>query len=123
LAHDVTFIHPDGTGPELTEATRRVLEATGVASDRDRHEAGTEAAVFEATHGSSLSYAGKNRMSPTALMLPGVYMLDHLNETTAARALQNAIAAVIRRATRSPTTSKPAVQTPPPSARASSPTP
>ena len=53
--------------------------------------------MFEATHGSSPSYAGKNRMNPTALMLSGVYMLDHLKETAAARALQNAIAAVIRK--------------------------
>ena len=58
---------------------------------------GTQAAVFEATHGSSPTYAGKNRMNPTAIMLSGVYMLDHLKETAAARALENAIAAVIRR--------------------------
>jgi isocitrate dehydrogenase (NAD+) len=58
---------------------------------------GTDAAVFEATHGSSPSYAGKNRMNPTALMLSGVYMLDHLKEAAAARALENAIAAVIRK--------------------------
>ena len=32
MAHRVTLIPGDGTGPELTEATRRVLEATGVAS-------------------------------------------------------------------------------------------
>ncbi len=56
---------------------------------------GTEAAVFEATHGSSPTYAGKNRMNPTALMLSGVAMLDHLKEATAARALENALAAVI----------------------------
>ncbi len=30
MAHRVTLIPGDGTGPELTEATRRVLEATGV---------------------------------------------------------------------------------------------
>src|SRR4051794_7046790 len=58
---------------------------------------GTNAAVFEATHGSSPSYAGSNRMNPTALMLSGVYMLDHLAEHAAARALENAIATVIRR--------------------------
>lgn len=58
---------------------------------------GTDAAVFEATHGSAPTYAGKNRMNPTALMLSGVYMLDHLKETAAARALENAIAAVIRK--------------------------
>ena len=58
---------------------------------------GTEAAVFEATHGSSPTYAGKNRMNPTALMLSGVYMLDHLKQTTAARALEQALATVIRK--------------------------
>jgi isocitrate dehydrogenase (NAD+) len=58
---------------------------------------GTDAAVFEATHGSSPTYAGKNRMNPTALMLSGVYMLDHLKEAAAARTLENAIAAVIRK--------------------------
>ena len=30
MTHRVTLIPGDGTGPELTEATRRVLEATGV---------------------------------------------------------------------------------------------
>jgi isocitrate dehydrogenase (NAD+) len=58
---------------------------------------GTEAAVFEATHGSAPKYAGQNRMNPTALLLSGVYMLDHLEETAAARAMESAIAAVIRK--------------------------
>jgi isocitrate dehydrogenase (NAD+) len=57
---------------------------------------GTEAAVFEATHGSAPKYAGKNRMNPTALMLSGVYMLDHLGETAAAQRMEQALAAVIR---------------------------
>src|SRR5829696_2466262 len=35
MAHRVTLIPGDGTGPELTEATRRVLEATGVELGRD----------------------------------------------------------------------------------------
>ena len=35
MAHRVTLIPGDGTGPELTEATRRVLEATGVDFDWD----------------------------------------------------------------------------------------
>jgi isocitrate dehydrogenase (NAD+) len=57
---------------------------------------GTNAAVFEATHGSAPTYAGSNRMNPTALMLSGVYMLDHLSEHAAARTLETAIATVIR---------------------------
>jgi isocitrate dehydrogenase (NAD+) len=42
MAHDVTFIPGDGTGPELAEATRRVLEATGVEFNWDRREAGID---------------------------------------------------------------------------------
>ena len=42
MAHEVTLIPGDGTGPELTEATRRVLEATGVEFDWDVQEAGAD---------------------------------------------------------------------------------
>ena len=42
MAHTVTFIPGDGTGPELAEATRRVLEATGVEFNWDRREAGID---------------------------------------------------------------------------------
>src|SRR2546423_2787915 len=38
----VILIPGDGTGPELTEATRRVLEATGVEFDWDVRHAGTD---------------------------------------------------------------------------------
>jgi isocitrate dehydrogenase (NAD+) len=42
VAHRVTLIPGDGTGPELTEATRRVVEATGVEFDWDVQHAGTD---------------------------------------------------------------------------------
>ena len=42
MAHRVTLIPGDGTGPELTEATRRVLEATGVEFDWDVQLAGSD---------------------------------------------------------------------------------
>jgi len=42
MAHRVTLVPGDGTGPELTEATRRVLEATGVEFDWDVKEAGVD---------------------------------------------------------------------------------
>jgi isocitrate dehydrogenase (NAD+) len=42
MANRVTLIPGDGTGPELTEATRRVLEATGVDLDWDVREAGVD---------------------------------------------------------------------------------
>jgi isocitrate dehydrogenase (NAD+) len=46
VAYTVTFIRGDGTGPELAEATARVLEATGVVFEWDWQDAGTD--VFEA---------------------------------------------------------------------------
>ncbi|MCA1727612.1 MAG: isocitrate/isopropylmalate dehydrogenase family protein [Actinobacteria bacterium] len=42
MAHRVTFIPGDGVGPELSEATRRVLEGTGVEFDWDVQEAGAD---------------------------------------------------------------------------------
>lgn len=58
---------------------------------------GTEAAVFEATHGSAPKYKGQDKVNPTALMLSGVLMLRHLGEREAADRLERAIAAVIER--------------------------
>jgi isocitrate dehydrogenase (NAD+) len=43
--HTITLIPGDGTGPEITEATKRVIEVTGVPIKWDIQEAGLE--VFE----------------------------------------------------------------------------
>jgi isocitrate dehydrogenase (NAD+) len=52
MAHRVTLIPGDGTGPELTDATRRVIEATGVEFDWDVQHAGTD--VMEQNDGNPL---------------------------------------------------------------------
>src|SRR5271156_491395 len=44
---------------------------------------GTEAALFEPTHGSAPRYAGLNKVNPAAMMLSGVLMLRHLGERDA----------------------------------------
>jgi len=49
MAHDVTLIPGDGTGPEIAEATVRVLEASGVELVWDRQEAGIDAFESEGT--------------------------------------------------------------------------
>ena len=87
------IVLPNLYGDIVSDLCAAMIGGLGVAGGAN---VGTQAAVFEATHGSSPTYAGRNRMNPTALMLSGVYMLDHLKETAAARALQNAITAVIR---------------------------
>ena len=49
MAHTVTLIPGDGTGPELVEATRRVLEATGVEFVWDEQPAGEDVYAEEGT--------------------------------------------------------------------------
>ncbi len=52
MAHRVTLIPGDGIGPELTEATRRVLEASGIEFEWDVQYAGTD--VMEQNDGNPL---------------------------------------------------------------------
>src|SRR3989440_4963040 len=42
MAYNVTLIPGDGTGPEIMQATRRALEATGVAFNWDVQDAGVD---------------------------------------------------------------------------------
>ena len=49
MTHTITFIPGDGTGPEIAEATRRVLEATGVPIEWEVQEAGTDVMEREGT--------------------------------------------------------------------------
>ena len=42
MAHKITFIPGDGVGPELAEAARRVIEATGVRIEWDVVDAGSD---------------------------------------------------------------------------------
>ena len=42
MTHRVTFIPGDGTGPEIAEATRRVIEATGADVEWDVQQAGAD---------------------------------------------------------------------------------
>jgi len=49
LSTTVTFIRGDGTGPELAEATARVLDATGVGFEWDWQDAGVDVYEQEGT--------------------------------------------------------------------------
>jgi isocitrate dehydrogenase (NAD+) len=52
---------------------------------------GDEAAVFEAVHGTAPDIAGRGVCNPTALLLSGVMMLDHLGEKEASRRIEAAV--------------------------------
>ena len=49
MTYTITLIPGDGTGPEIAEATRRVLEATGVAIEWDVQDAGAGVMEREGT--------------------------------------------------------------------------
>jgi isocitrate dehydrogenase (NAD+) len=57
---------------------------------------GDECAMFEAVHGTAPDIAGKGLANPTALLMSGIMMLDHLNERPAARRIEAALHRVSR---------------------------
>ncbi len=69
MAHRVVLIPGDGTGPELTEATRRVLEATGVEFEWDVREAGAD--VMERHGGNPLPPDVLDAIRETGVALKG----------------------------------------------------
>jgi len=69
VAHRVVLIPGDGTGPELAEATRRVLEATGVEFDWDVQQAGTD--VMEEYGGNPLPDQVLDAIRETGVALKG----------------------------------------------------
>jgi isocitrate dehydrogenase (NAD+) len=56
---------------------------------------GTEAAVFEAVHGSAPDIANQNLANPTALLLSALLMLDHIGEHGAAERIRSALLKVL----------------------------
>ncbi len=57
---------------------------------------GTDAAIFEAVHGSAPDIADLGIANPTAMILASSMMLEHLGERDAARRIEQAVRAVIR---------------------------
>ncbi len=89
--YDVIVL-PNLYGDIVSDLAAGLVGGLGVAPGAN---IGTEAAVFEAVHGSAPKYAGQNKANPTALMLSGVLMLRHLGETAAAERVEDAIRGVI----------------------------
>ncbi|HKI23236.1 MAG TPA: isocitrate/isopropylmalate dehydrogenase family protein [Gaiellaceae bacterium] len=69
MAHRVTLIPGDGIGPELTEATRRVLEASGAEFDWDVQFAGTD--VMDRNDGNPLPDHVLDAIRETGVALKG----------------------------------------------------
>jgi isocitrate dehydrogenase (NAD+) len=86
------LVLPNLYGDILSDLTAGMVGGLGVAPGAN---IGAKAAVFEATHGSAPKYKGQNKVNPTAMILSGMMMLRHINETKAANNLEQAVAEVI----------------------------
>lgn len=89
--YDVLVL-PNLYGDIVSDLCAGLVGGLGVAPGANIGESG---AVFEATHGSAPKYKGQWKMNPTALILSGALMLEHMGELDAARRLEGAVAKVI----------------------------
>jgi isocitrate dehydrogenase (NAD+) len=86
------LVLPNLYGDIVSDLTAGLVGGLGMAPGAN---IGEHAAVFEATHGSAPKYTGQNRVNPTAMILSGKLMLEHLGEREAAARLESAVAGVI----------------------------
>ncbi|MEX2286245.1 MAG: isocitrate/isopropylmalate dehydrogenase family protein [Planctomycetaceae bacterium] len=86
------LVMPNLYGDILSDLCAGLVGGLGVAPGAN---IGADSAVFEATHGSAPKYKGQNKVNPTALILSGKMMLEHLGERDAAARLERAVADVI----------------------------
>lgn len=89
--YDVIVL-PNLYGDIISDLCAGLVGGLGVAPGAN---IGTEAAVFEPTHGSAPKYKGQNKVNPIAMILSGMLMLRHIGEHDAANRLESAVAQVI----------------------------
>jgi len=87
------LVLPNLYGDIVSDVCAGLVGGLGVAPGAN---IGQATAVFEAVHGSAPKYRGLNKVNPTAMILSGVMLLQHLGEWEAARRLEEAVRVVIR---------------------------
>ena len=83
---------PNLNGDYLSDAAAALTGGIGLAAGAN---IGDKAAMFEATHGTAPKYTGKNLANPSAVMLSGVLMLEHLGWDEAAELVNHALEATL----------------------------
>jgi isocitrate dehydrogenase (NAD+) len=79
-------------GDILSDLTAGLVGGLGLVAGAN---IGHEAAIFEAVHGTAPDIAGRGVANPTAVMLAGAMMLDHLGQHDRATRLEGAVRRVI----------------------------
>jgi len=75
-------------GDILSDLTSGLIGGLGLTAGAN---IGKEVALFEAVHGTAPDIAGKGISNPTAVMIAGAMLLEHIGERTAADRLMSAI--------------------------------
>ncbi len=83
---------PNLNGDYLSDAAAAQVGGLGIAHGGN---IGDTVAVFEAVHGTAPKYAGQDKVNPTALILSGVMMLEHLGWDEAAALVRAGVAATV----------------------------
>ncbi|WP_369184842.1 isocitrate/isopropylmalate dehydrogenase family protein [Streptomyces sp. Y1] len=86
------LVLPNLYGDVISDVTAALVGGLGMAPGAN---IGDRTAVFEATHGSAPEFAGSNRLNPTALILSGCMLLDHLGEAPTAARIRAAVRSVL----------------------------
>ena len=86
------IVAPNLYGDILTDLISGLIGGLGLAPAAN---IGKEEAIFEAVHGSAPDIAGLNLANPTAFLLSGAMMLEHLGEQEKANKLKEAIKEVL----------------------------
>lgn len=86
------LVLPNLYGDIVSDLCAGLVGGLGVAPGANIGEKG---AVFEAVHGSAPQIAGQNIANPTALILSGVMMLEHIGEREAAERVLRAVRRVL----------------------------
>ncbi len=91
-SYDV-LVAPNLYGDIISDLCAQMVGGLGFAASGN---IGEKLAVFEPSHGSAPKYAGQNKVNPIATILAAKMMLDWLGEDAKGRAVEAAVAKVLR---------------------------
>ena len=84
---------PNLNGDYMSDALAAQVGGLGMAPGAN---IGPNAAIFEATHGSSPKDAGQNKVNPSAMILSGAMMFDYLGWGDVAKSLRMGVAEAVK---------------------------
>src|ERR1700682_1478063 len=79
----------------LSDLSAAIIGSMGLAASANLDPEHRFPSMFEPVHGSAPDIAGKGIVNPLAAILSGAMMLEHLEMATAAREIEDAVAAVL----------------------------